>query len=339
MQTSEAAAPDFDDDEDFRLSAPTAKLEDTRPPLDDDAASIDLYGDVADGNNDDFASLYGSGPAPNQQTQEELEEQIMPADRPGPSENGTEQYQSDAGARVQQSTAGEGPVVKRGSAASSSRGEPSYGTIDAVYVGNLQWWTTDAQIEELCSQFGSVQKFRFFEDKANGKSKGYVLVTFDSPKAAYTCKEGLDGTMVDGKKCVVTFAKQKEPGKGQGAQRDGTAMASTSQGPTGRGAAYRGRSQEQGGRGPRMRPPVGDPPFSGSMGGGGGPGMGWNGGPGMGPGPFMPPGIMGPGMGPMGPGMPFMPPGFPPGMQHNMHMGRGTPYARGPMNNFKRPRY
>lgn len=83
--------------------------------------------------------------------------------------------------------------MKRGSAASSSRGEPSYGTIDAVYVGNLQWWTTDAQIEELCSQFGSVQKFRFFEDKANGKSKGYVLVTFDSPKAAYTCKEGLDG--------------------------------------------------------------------------------------------------------------------------------------------------
>ena len=73
-----------------------------------------------------------------------------------------------------------------------------------------------------------------------------------------------------------------------------------------------------------MRPPVGDPPFSGGMGGGGGPGMGWNGGPGMGPGPFMPPGIMGPGMGPMGPGMPFMPPGFPPGMQHNMHMGRGA---------------
>lgn len=101
------------------------------------------------------------------------------------------------------------------------------------------------------------------------------------------------------------------------------------------GTAYRGRSQDQGGRGPRMRPPMGDPPFPGSrgggggpgMGGGGGPGMGWNGGPGMG-GPFMPPGMMGPamgpGMGPMGSGMPFMPPGFPPGMQPNMHMGRGA---------------
>ena len=83
--------------------------------------------------------------------------------------------------------------MKRLSAPTSSRGEPSYGTTDAVYVGNLHWWTTDAQIEELCSQYGTVQKIRFFEDKANGKSKGYVLVTFDSPKAAYACKEGLDG--------------------------------------------------------------------------------------------------------------------------------------------------
>lgn len=93
-----------------------------------------------------------------------------------------------------QDGAGQSEVsVTRGSAPSSSRGEPSYGTIDAVYVGNLQWWTTDAEIEDLCSKYGSVQKIRFFEDKPSGKSKGYVLVTFDSPKAAYTCKEGLDG--------------------------------------------------------------------------------------------------------------------------------------------------
>ncbi len=95
------------------------------------------------------------------------------------------------------------------------------------------------------------------------------------------------------------------------------------------GTAFRGRGQEHAGRAARPRP-MGEPPFPGGMGGSRGPRLGWSGGPGMG-GPFMPPGMMGPGMGPcmgpgmgpMGPGMPFMPPGFPPGM----HMGGGAIFA------------
>jgi RNA recognition motif-containing protein len=75
----------------------------------------------------------------------------------------------------------------------SSRGEVSYGTSKAIYIGNLQWWITDAQIEALCSSFGTIELLKFFEDRHNGKSKGYVLVTFDSPKAAHDCKLGLDG--------------------------------------------------------------------------------------------------------------------------------------------------
>lgn len=84
-------------------------------------------------------------------------------------------------------------AVKRTSAHEGTRGELTYGTTDSIYIGNLQWWTTDAQIEQLCSKYGVPQKIRFFEDKASGKSKGYVLVTFDSVKAAYTCKQELDG--------------------------------------------------------------------------------------------------------------------------------------------------
>lgn len=98
-----------------------------------------------------------------------------------------------SGAPKQQSSADPGHAAKRTSAPESTRGEPTYGTVDSIYIGNLQWWTTDAQIEELCSKYGVPQKIRFFEDKASGKSKGYVLVTFDSAKAAYTCKQELDG--------------------------------------------------------------------------------------------------------------------------------------------------
>ena len=98
-----------------------------------------------------------------------------------------------SGAPKQQSSADAGHTVEQSSAPASTKGEPSYGTTDSVYIGNLQWWTTDAQIEALCSKYGVPQKIRFFEEKPSGKSKGYVLVTFDSVKAAYTCKQELDG--------------------------------------------------------------------------------------------------------------------------------------------------
>lgn len=68
-----------------------------------------------------------------------------------------------------------------------------YGTSSSVYIGSLQWWTTDAEIDALCSPHGAVQKIIFFEEKPSGKSKGYCLVTFDSPKGAYLCKQSLDG--------------------------------------------------------------------------------------------------------------------------------------------------
>jgi hypothetical protein len=32
-------------------------------------------------------------------------------------------------------------------------------------------WTTDAELEALASQFGAVERVKFFEDKVNGKSK------------------------------------------------------------------------------------------------------------------------------------------------------------------------
>jgi RNA recognition motif-containing protein len=100
----------------------------------------------------------------------------------------------------------------------------------AVYVGGLQWWTTDAELDALCRPYGELVSLRFFEDKGNGKSKGYALAKFATAEAALRCKEGLNGSAthhvfmlgpgpahaiepsercrhnINGKKCVVTFA-------------------------------------------------------------------------------------------------------------------------------------
>ena len=87
---------------------------------------------------------------------------------------------------------------------SSGAGEQQqqYGSSSSVYIGSLQWWTSDAEIEALCAPHGAVQKIRFFEEKPSGKSKGYCLVTFDSPKGAYLCRQSLDGCVLPAFLCT-----------------------------------------------------------------------------------------------------------------------------------------
>lgn len=63
----------------------------------------------------------------------------------------------------------------------------------AVYIGNLQWWTTDDNLESLCAKYGQVLTLKTFEDKTTGKSKGYVMVHFAAPEAAAACQAELNG--------------------------------------------------------------------------------------------------------------------------------------------------
>ena len=66
-------------------------------------------------------------------------------------------------------------------------------TGSSVYIANLQWWTTDADVERLCSTYGPVVNISFLAERSNGKSKGVALVEFSESQAAVRCKEGLSG--------------------------------------------------------------------------------------------------------------------------------------------------
>ncbi|KAL6202832.1 hypothetical protein ACLB2K_026537 [Fragaria x ananassa] len=74
-----------------------------------------------------------------------------------------------------------------------------------LYVGDLHWWTTDAELEaELC-KYGQVKEVKFYEEKASGKSKGYCQVDFYDSAAAMACKEGMHGHLFNGRPCVVAI--------------------------------------------------------------------------------------------------------------------------------------
>ncbi|XP_077250588.1 uncharacterized protein LOC143890000 [Tasmannia lanceolata] len=78
--------------------------------------------------------------------------------------------------------------------------------ITMLFVGELHWWTTDAELESVLSQYGRVKEIKFFDERASGKSRGYCQVEFYDPGAAAACKEGMNGFVFNGRACVVTFA-------------------------------------------------------------------------------------------------------------------------------------
>uniref|UniRef100_A0A8B9VB91 Cleavage and polyadenylation specific factor 6 n=1 Tax=Anas zonorhyncha TaxID=75864 RepID=A0A8B9VB91_9AVES len=49
----------------------------------------------------------------------------------------------------------------------------------ALYIGNLTWWTTDEDLTEAVHSLGvnDILEIKFFENRANGQSKGYLEIT------------------------------------------------------------------------------------------------------------------------------------------------------------------
>ncbi|KAL3649833.1 hypothetical protein CASFOL_006236 [Castilleja foliolosa] len=211
-----------------------------------------------------------------------------------------------------------------------------------LFVGELHWWTTDAEIENVLIQYGKVKEIKFFDERASGKSKGYCQVEFYDAIAASACKEGMNGHIFNGRACVVAFATpqtirqmgasytnknqaQAQPqqlqgrnppndgaGRGNGPNfSGGDAGRNFGRGGWGRGNQFNNRGGPMRGRGG-----MGNRPNAGG-GGGGNYGQGLNG-PGFGgpPGMMHPQGMMGPGydlafMGRGGAYGGFSGPGFP----------------------------
>lgn len=99
---------------------------------------------------------------------------------------------------------GNGSIGVSGGGGGAGGGGGGGGTI--LFVGDLHWWTTDAELEaELC-KYGAVKEVKFFDEKASGKSKGYCQVEFYDPAAATACKEGMNGHLFNARPCVVAFA-------------------------------------------------------------------------------------------------------------------------------------
>uniref|UniRef100_A0A4W3K6L2 Cleavage and polyadenylation specificity factor subunit 6 n=1 Tax=Callorhinchus milii TaxID=7868 RepID=A0A4W3K6L2_CALMI len=76
----------------------------------------------------------------------------------------------------------------------------------ALYIGNLTWWTTDEDLTEALHSMGisDVLEIKFFENRANGQSKGFALICVGSEASSKKLLDMLPKRDMHGQNPIVT---------------------------------------------------------------------------------------------------------------------------------------
>jgi len=78
-----------------------------------------------------------------------------------------------------------------------------------IYVGNLPYSVTDADLRETFKRFGEVSQVNLIADKFTGESKGFGFVEMDNNSQADAAIKGLNGSDMKGRNITVNQAKPR----------------------------------------------------------------------------------------------------------------------------------
>jgi cold-inducible RNA-binding protein len=78
-----------------------------------------------------------------------------------------------------------------------------------LYVGNLTFGTTTADLENLFSPHGEVSRAQVITDRDTGRSRGFGFVEMATSEGAAAATEALNGHSVDGRQLTVNVAKER----------------------------------------------------------------------------------------------------------------------------------
>lgn len=83
-----------------------------------------------------------------------------------------------------------------------------------LYVGNLLFDTSEADLKTLFEEFGEVTEVRLIMDKFSGKSKGFGFIEMPSKDEAEKAINELNGKDLNGRDLTVNVAKPKTDSRG-----------------------------------------------------------------------------------------------------------------------------
>jgi cold-inducible RNA-binding protein len=78
-----------------------------------------------------------------------------------------------------------------------------------IFVGNLDYATTEEQVRQLFSPYGVVQSVSIVLDRDTGQHRGFAFVEMANSDEAKKAVQGLDGSVLGGRPLRVNEARAK----------------------------------------------------------------------------------------------------------------------------------
>lgn len=85
-----------------------------------------------------------------------------------------------------------------------------------LYVGNLPYNVTDADLEQMLGQYGQVLSAVVIQDRMTGRSKGFGFVEMEEGSEADAAIEALNGKDCEGRALTVNEARPRTENRGGG---------------------------------------------------------------------------------------------------------------------------
>lgn len=85
-----------------------------------------------------------------------------------------------------------------------------------LYCGNLSYGVSSSDLEELFSQYGTVESAQVITDRDTGRSKGFGFVEMSSDAEADAAIQGLNEQEHSGRPLTVNEARPREDRRGGG---------------------------------------------------------------------------------------------------------------------------
>jgi RNA recognition motif-containing protein len=85
-----------------------------------------------------------------------------------------------------------------------------------IYVGNLPFSATEADLRGMFEAHGTVESVNVIVDRDTGRSKGFAFVEMDDEGNAANAMQALDGKEFGGRDLRVSEAKERRSGGGGG---------------------------------------------------------------------------------------------------------------------------